>query len=333
MSSAAPALIDGYDAALFDLDGVVYLGPAPVPGAAQGLAQLRQDGCAVGFVTNNAARTPEHVVDHLRELGIQAEVADVVTSAQACARLAADQLPAAATVLVTGTAALAAEVAAVGLTVVDEIDPVPAAVIQGYDPTMAQPRLDQAGFAIQRGARWYATNTDANRPTDQGLVPGAGAQVATVAAAVTVAPIVAGKPCAPLMHETVRRLGAAHPIFVGDRLDTDIEGAVGVGMDSLMVLTGAHGKHDLAAAEPGMRPTHLGWDLRALLQPALVAHWTNGDQVQVGEQIARLISGQVVLDQVPADRDQQVAALWAILQLIWTGRDGAHALTQLTLIP
>lgn len=326
-------LVERYDAALFDLDGVVYLGPAPVPGAVEGLEQLRERGTSIGFVTNNAARSPEHVVDHLRELGITAQLSDVVTSAQACARLMATELPAGATVLVTGTSALADEIRAVGLSVVDGIDPVPNAVVQGYDPTMSQPRLDQAGFAIQRGARWFATNTDATRPTDQGLVPGAGAQIATVQAAVAVQPTVAGKPYAPLMNETVRRLAAARPIFVGDRLDTDIEGAVGVGMDSLMVFTGAHGKADLAAAGPQSRPTHLGWDLRALLDPVPEQTWHSTDTVQVGEQTARVLDGVVTLDRVPTDRAAQLHALQAVLQLLWAGHGGEAALDQLTLIP
>ena len=80
-------VIAGYDAALFDLDGVIYLGPEPVPGAAQGVAGLRELGTKIGFVTNNAARTPASVAEHLRDLGIDAETSDVVTSAQAGAQL------------------------------------------------------------------------------------------------------------------------------------------------------------------------------------------------------------------------------------------------------
>ena len=83
------AVIDGYDAALFDLDGVVYLGPDAVPGAADGIRGLRERGVQVGFVTNNAARSPNEVADHLDELGIPATPSDVVTSSQAVARLMA----------------------------------------------------------------------------------------------------------------------------------------------------------------------------------------------------------------------------------------------------
>lgn len=321
-------LIDAYDAALFDLDGVVYLGPSPVDGAAEGLDALRARGVAVGFVTNNAARSAASVAEHLEHLGVHATAVDVVTSAQACARLMAEQLPSGATVLVTGTEALADEIRAVGLTVVDDWEAQPAAVVQGYDPQMTQPRLDACGFAIQRGARWFATNTDSTRPTDKGLVAGAGSQIASVRAAVTVDPTVAGKPCTPLMEETVRRLDAERPIFVGDRLDTDVEGALAVGMDSLFVFTGAHGKHDLAAAHDRARPTAIGHDLRALLAPARVAT-SEGDAVRCGGAVARVHDGVVSVETPGEDRESQLDALWAILQLAWQGHDATDALAQL----
>lgn len=327
------ALVDSYDAALFDLDGVVYLGPAPVEGAAEGIAALRDRGVHVGFVTNNAARRPEHVAEHLRDLGVVCTIDDIVTSAQACARLMANDLPAGATVLVVGTPALAAEIEAVGLVPVASFQEAPAAVVQGYDPTMTQPRLDDACFAIQRGARWYATNTDATRPTDMGLVPGAGSQIQAVRNAVTVDPIVAGKPFTPLMHETVRRLRAGHPVFVGDRIDTDIMGAVAVGMDSLFVFTGAHGKADLARADATGRPTHLGWDLRALLDPPRPVS-RSAASAGCGDAVARIEQGQVVLDVVPLERPGQLDALRACLHLVWEdGADGMRALDALTLIP
>ncbi len=266
-------VIDGHDAALFDLDGVVYLGPAAVPGAAEGLSALRRRGVHVGFVTNNAARPPEVVVAQLQRLGVQADVSDVVTSAQAVARLAACELPAGGLVLVAGTQALADELRAVGLRVTADWRDHPDAVVQGYDPQMPWQTLNDASHAIQRGARWFTSNSDITRPTDLGLEPGAGAQIAAVRVCVDVEPLEAGKPHPPLLRETIRRLDAHHPIFVGDRLDTDIAGAQAVGIDSLLVLSGAHGPKDLVTAPPEARPTHLGLDLRALLHPARQVHW------------------------------------------------------------
>jgi len=324
-------LIDAYDAALFDLDGVIYLGPEVVPGAAEGIADLHQRGVRVGFVTNNAAREPSRVAQHLTEIGIEATADDVVTSAQAGARMLAEQLPVGSTVLVCGAAALASEVEAVGMRVITE--GVPDAVIQGYDPQMIWPRLDQACYAIQAGARWFATNTDATRPTDKGLVPGAGAQINAVQLTVDVKPQVAGKPCPPLLNETIRRLGSRHPIFIGDRIDTDIMGANAVGMDSMFVFTGAHGKAHLLAAGPTGRPSAIGFNLRALTRPGRSVRLDAGT-ARCDEQIAHLVNGSIRLDRVPSTRDEQLDALWAVLNLAWrTQADAAEALDQLTLLP
>src|SRR5690606_26964504 len=106
-------------------------------------------------------------------------------------------------------------------------------------------------------------------------------------ACVEITPKIAGKPYPPLLEETVRRLGAERPVFVGDRLDTDILGANNVGMESLFVFTGAHGKKDLAEAELSYRPTSIGYDVSALLQPARAAG-RYGDVVTCGDQRAVL---------------------------------------------
>ncbi|GAB3716408.1 HAD-IIA family hydrolase [Mariniluteicoccus flavus] len=313
----AERLVDAYDAALFDLDGVVYLGPSPVEGAAEGIAELRESGVRIGFVTNNAARTPHHVADHLVELGVEATADDVVTSSQAGARLLRDKVDQGAAVLVVGTDALKAEVEAVGLRAVAAATDAPAAVIQGYHPQLPWPLVDEAGFAIQAGALWVATNTDATRPTDRGPVAGAGAQIGALRNAVDVDPVVAGKPCAPLMEESVRRLGANRAIFVGDRLDTDIDGAAGVGMDSLFVFTGAHGKADLLRAEN--LPTHLGHDLRALLAPPRTPV-VDGGTATCGEARATAADGRIEVSLAETGRDAQLDALRCVLALLAADR-------------
>ncbi|GAB3624801.1 HAD-IIA family hydrolase [Mariniluteicoccus endophyticus] len=312
------ALVTAYDVALFDLDGVIYLGPAPVEGAAEGVAVLRTRGVRVGFVTNNAARTPDQVAAHLSELGVAATAADVVTSSQAGARVLADRLPAGSAVLVVGTDALRAEVEKVGLRCVERADDRPAAVIQGYHPQLPWPLIDEAAHAIQAGALWVATNTDATRPTDRGLVAGAGAQIGALRNAVDVDPVVAGKPHAPLMDESARRLEAQHAIFVGDRLDTDVDGAAGIGMDSLFVFTGAHGKHDLL--EAANQPTYLGHDLRALLEPARYAV-VEADVARCGHATARIDGTTVVVDGAGDTRDSQLDALRCVLALVSRDRD------------
>ena len=126
------------------------------------------------------------MVTHLTDLGIAATADDVVTSAQAGARLLADLAEPGALVLIVGTEALADEVRAVGLVPTSSVSPLPDAVIQGYHPGLPWDLIDKAAYAIQQGARWVGTNTDSTRPTDRGLVPGAGAQIGALRNAVTV---------------------------------------------------------------------------------------------------------------------------------------------------
>ena len=310
-------MIDVYDAALFDLDGVVYLGPVAVAGAPEGISALRQRGTRIGFVTNNAARSPAVVADHLVELGIAAEPADVVTSAQAAAHLVRDRFGAGARVLVVGGDGVRDALTEVGLIGVDSADEDPAAVVQGFGFDLTWQQLNEAAIAIHRGAHWVATNIDATRPTDRGLVPGNGAAVAAVQMAVSSTPEVAGKPYRPLLDDTVARLGARRPIFVGDRLDTDIAGAVAAGLDSMLVLSGSHGAPELLAADSVSRPTHLGRDLRALLEPARIVIEADGGY-RCGDVTARLVEGRIELEGAASDVTD---ALWAAAHLAWSASD------------
>ena len=202
-------LADSYDAALFDLDGVVYLGPVAVEGASEGVRALRERGTRVGFVTNNAARPPVAVAEHLVELGIAATADDVVTSAQAGAQLVALRFPAGSKVLAVGGSGVWEALDEVGLVGVRSADDGPVAVLQGFGFDLTWQQLNEAAIAIHRGAHWVATNVDPTRPTDRGIVPGNGAAVDAVRQAVSVDPEVAGKPYRPLVDATVARLGAA----------------------------------------------------------------------------------------------------------------------------
>ena len=313
------ALIDGYDTAMFDLDGVVYLGPVAIPGAVEGMAALRERGVRACYVTNNAARPVETVAEHLSELGFPATVDDVVTSAQAAVALMREELPAGTRVLVAGTRNLVDMVAEAGFTVVDSAEDAPGAVVQGYDPEMTWPRLDQAAYAVQDGARWYACNTDSTRPTTRGLVPGAGVAVYAVQVTTRTEPIVTGKPFRPLMADALRRSGARRALFVGDRLDTDIAGANTVGIDSCLVFTGVHGKRDLVEAAEGFRPTSIAWDIPGLLRPARELH-VDADGVHCGDAYVTAPGGVARIDGDLSGHERQLDALWALARLVWDGR-------------
>ena len=322
-------LVDDYDAALFDLDGVVYLGPLVIDGVPAAIHGLREAGAKLGFVTNNAARTPAAVAVHLRELGIEADESDVVNSTQATLRMLAADLQPGAKVLVVGTSALAEQLAGAGFLPVGTLEEEPVAVVQGYNPQIDWALLELGARAIQKGCAWYLTNPDLTRPSEKGIVPGAGAQAAVVGYCVDVEPRIAGKPHRPLLDETVLRLEAERPIFVGDRIDTDIMGANAVGMDSLFVFTGAHGKRDLAAASAEGRPTHIGYDVAALLAPARERE-LSAERATCGAQVVEVIDGLAQLTTHPVDREEQLDALWAALGLAWErGTDVSPVLAQL----
>ncbi|MFD0627952.1 HAD hydrolase-like protein [Streptomyces sanglieri] len=265
-SGSSTALNEAYDTALLDLDGVVYAGGHAIVHAVDSLGEARDGGMHLAYVTNNALRTPAAVAAHLTELGVPAEPADVITSAQAVARLMADQLPAGARVLVVGGEGLRVALRERGLVPVESADDEPVAVAQGYGgPDMAWGRFAEAAYAIARGVPWFASNTDLTIPSARGIAPGNGAAVEVVRIATGAEPQVAGKPLPPMHRETVLRTGAERPLVVGDRLDTDIEGAFNGGVDSLLVLTGVTDAAQLVAAPPEHRPTYVDADLRGLL--------------------------------------------------------------------
>ncbi|WP_314326307.1 HAD-IIA family hydrolase [Paenarthrobacter ilicis] len=261
------ALISSFDAVLSDLDGVVYAGPHAIPGAVESLRRLSTFGVGLGYVTNNASRTPAQVAEHLRELGAPAEDHQVVSSSQAAGELLASMLPSGARVLITGSAALAQEIELAGLTPVHSAEENPVAVVQGFNPEIGWKDLAEASYVVAGGASWFATNTDMSIPQARGIAPGNGTLVAAVAAATGKKPMVAGKPEAPLFHTAAKRLGSDRPLVVGDRLDTDILGGNRAGFATAAVLTGVDTTHSILAARTAERPTYLLADLEGLYAP------------------------------------------------------------------
>ncbi|MEU5696150.1 HAD-IIA family hydrolase [Actinosynnema sp. NPDC020468] len=252
-----------YDALLLDLDGTVYRGREAVPGAVEAVAKARSAGLGIRFVTNNASRAPQEVADHLAELGFGATLEEVSTSAQAAARMLVGLVEDGAPVLVLGTSALADEVRSRGFEPVREAGDA-RAVVQGLSQDLGWRELAEACVAIRDGARWIACNVDATLPTERGLLPGNGSLVAALRTATGAEPLVAGKPATPLLEQAAKSLGAQRPLVVGDRLDTDIAGAVNAGMDSLLVLTGVSTEAEAAALPQRWRPTHVAPDLSTL---------------------------------------------------------------------
>ncbi|MEU3457243.1 HAD-IIA family hydrolase [Micromonospora sp. NPDC006766] len=270
-TSAGERLVDGYTLVVFDLDGVIYLIDRPIPGAVEAVGRLHAEGRAVAYATNNASRRSSEVADLLTGMGVPARPEEVLTSAAATAELLRDRLPAGAPVLVVGAEALRAELRAVGLRPVSTVDEQPAAVAQGYGPEVGWVDLAEASLAVRAGATWYATNTDRTLPSPRGPLPGNGSLVAALRTALGRDPdVVVGKPEPALFATAARRAGGGRTLVVGDRLDTDIEGARRAGLDSLLVLTGVSDVLELLAAPERRRPTYVSVDLAGLFDPAVV---------------------------------------------------------------
>ena len=261
-------LVGRYAGIVCDLDGVVRRGAQAVPYAVERLTGLR---IRVVYATNNASLTPQDVAAQLVGLGLAVGPRDVVTSSQAGAAYLAALLPAGSPVLAVGGPGVAAALAEAGLTPHDRSDGGVRAVLQGYGATVTAADLAEASYAIQDGATWVATNRDATLPTQRGIAPGNGALLGAVATATGVQPSAStGKPEPPLYDLSVARLGASttEVLAIGDRLDTDILGAMAAGLDSLWVLTGVDDLVSFARSSGRPAPTYAARDLRALDRPA-----------------------------------------------------------------
>jgi HAD superfamily hydrolase (TIGR01450 family) len=310
-------LAEAYDVLLFDLDGVVYIGGTAIPGAPAALQRAKQAGAHVAYVTNNASRTPAAVAALLEGMGAPVTEADVVTSAQAAARLLADKLPPKSKVLVIGAAALRLAVRERGLVPVSTATENPAAVVQGFAPDIDYGKLAEGGLAVKAGALFVASNADSTIPGPHGAQPGNGSLLKVIEYATGTAPIVAGKPEPPLHRESVIRTGAQRPLVIGDRLDTDIEGAYNTGTDSLLVLTGVDDPRSAALAPKQQRPTYIAETLDALLLPYPEVSTTGSDAACGGWTATADASGTLAL----AGDGAAIDGLRALTAAAWAAAD------------
>ncbi|QCR19584.1 HAD-IIA family hydrolase [Agrococcus sp. SGAir0287] len=317
-------LLDGVDAVLFDLDGVVYEGPTAVPHAIDAIGAIQQP---VLYLTNNASRTDAQVAAHLSELGIATAPEQVVTSPQAAMPLLAEHAKPGDAILVVGGDGITVELEARGYRVVRTAAEDPVAVIQGFAPHVGWKDLAEAAFALHRGIPWIATNMDWTIPQAGGIAPGNGTLVSAVHTAVGRMPQVAGKPETPIFHAALERVGARSAIMVGDRLDTDIRGANRAGIPSVLVLTGIDRARAVLAAAPDDRPTHVVADLRELHKELpetreTFERSTGATYAEVGRAAVRRLGGDVTLVRAGEGAD----TLRAALHLVATADRGPAAM-------
>ncbi len=230
---------------LVDMDGVLYRGSMPLPGAATLLDWLRRQGIAFLFLTNNSTRTPQQHVHKLAEMGIAAGPEQVLTSSLATRAYLERRAARGTPVYLIGQRGLEEAMLADGYFVLD--DRAPRYVVVGLDTGLTYDKLRRACLLIRGGATFIGTNPDRTFPSPEGITPGCGSILAALQAATDVSPTVIGKPERWLMEEGMRRLGADpdQTAVLGDRLDTDIAGGRRLGLTTLMVLTGVHGLRDL----------------------------------------------------------------------------------------
>jgi len=218
-------------------------------------------GKDIAFVTNNSSRTPDDVVSHLASVGVVAAPEEVETSALTTAATLHEL--GARTAFVIGEHGLLTALEREGIDRVAPDEPADAVVI-GWDRGLTYDKLCAATAAVQRGAGLYASNDDVTYPGPDGVTwPGTGATVRALEAATGLRATVFGKPNAPILEAARARAGGGRPLVIGDRVETDIEGARRLRWDSMLVLTGISTRDDLRAA--GIAPTYVVEDLRSLV--------------------------------------------------------------------
>jgi HAD superfamily hydrolase (TIGR01450 family) len=247
-----------------DLDGVIYVGDAPVAGAGDALRTLEEAGFRVVLATNNSTRSPEAVAEHIESLaGYRAATSSIVTSSIAAASLLSPQDSPA---LIVGEAGLTTALVDAGIRLTTDPDSARAVVV-GLARHADYALIRDASRAVRLGARFIATNTDATLPTPLGPVPGAGAIVAAVATAAGCSPEVAGKPHPPMRRAVSQRLGPGPTWVVGDRSETDLAFAAEGGWGRVLVLSGV--TSDVDEVPAGLTPDIVVESL-ADLPPALL---------------------------------------------------------------
>jgi HAD superfamily hydrolase (TIGR01450 family) len=257
-------LLAGYDNVILDLDGCVWVGETCTRGAPEAVSELRSAGKRLVFLTNDSRRSPEEYVRKLWSLGIQASLEEVVTVGAAVQYLLAERER--RSVYVVGSAALFRHVADAGHRIVNGTDRATSAdlvVVAGHDDFNFG-ELRDATQAVLAGAEMIAADRDRVFPMDGGMWPGSGAIVAALEYATERPARVVGKPQPEIFRAALDRLGDGRTLVVGDRLDADLNGAAGAGLDAAIVLTGvATGDQARATMDPA--PVAVADDLHTLV--------------------------------------------------------------------
>ena len=217
LKGSEEALSERYDTLILDLDGVCYAGQDPIPHAAEQVSKAVEGGMKHVFVTNNSSRTREAVAAQLSELGFPADPAQIMTSALDIIGVMKEDIEEGAKVYVIGGQGLHEAVSEAGFEIVESADDEPVAVVQGLDKSLDWATLSEGAIAINRGAKFYATNLDASLPIERGLALGNGALVRAVRHATKTKPKASGKPFPGIFEHAIEMIEGNHAVAIGDR--------------------------------------------------------------------------------------------------------------------
>jgi 4-nitrophenyl phosphatase len=236
-------------ALILDMDGVLWRGDQPIGNLPAIFNRIKSLGWRAVLATNNATRSPEQAREKIHSFGVELEPWQVVNSGQATAHFLKQTFPDGGPVYVIGEAALIQTLEEEGFYTGEDK---PLAVIVGLDRQLTYEKIQKASNLIRSGLPFFGTNPDNTLPTPEGLVPGAGAVLAAVAAASGTSPKIMGKPQPEIYRAALQRLGTSpeETLVVGDRLETDIKGGQALGCRTALVLSGVSGKEDLEAWAP-----------------------------------------------------------------------------------
>jgi HAD superfamily hydrolase (TIGR01450 family) len=248
---ALSLLAASYDHLLLDLDGCVWVGDSPTPGAVEAVAEIRKAEKGLAFLTNDVWRTAEELVQKLWSMGFQASLDEVVTPGGALQHLLAEEHSSGSAVVV-GSDALVRHVTDAGLRVVNGTEVVTRAdvVVIGAHEALSYDELRDATQAVLSGARLIGANRDRVFPMPDGPWPSSGSVLAAVEYATGITGETLGKPSPRLFVTALDRLGPGRALMVGDRIESDLHGAHAAGVDGAIVLTGVATREDADAAEP-----------------------------------------------------------------------------------
>ena len=244
-----------------DMDGVLWRGREPLPGLVEFFQFLRQQDIRFVCATNNASTLPEKLAERLQSWGAEVTPQEIVTSSVATADYLAEILPAGSRLYVVGMEGLRVPLLQRGFEIAEDCV---AAVVVGIDWHLTYDHIKRAALNIRAGAKFIGTNGDRTFPSSEGIIPGAGAILAAIETGSGIKPIVMGKPEAYLYETALKRMQAvrAQTLVLGDRLETDILGAVRLNLKSALVLSGVTTREQLAASE--YQPTGVFEDITDL---------------------------------------------------------------------